>query len=81
MVFTIEKFQELAIESYPEWDLNPKPWISVQTTGPSGHDFNWHWKLTLVKLLQFHLLFSAYISFHLLPSSDAPFSLIKLLDR
>ena len=31
MVFTSEGFFEVAIESWPEWDLNPRPLNSVQT--------------------------------------------------
>ena len=31
MVFTTEGFFELAIGSWPEWDLNPRPMNSVQT--------------------------------------------------
>ena len=31
MVFTTEGFLEVAIESWPEWDLNPQPLNSVQT--------------------------------------------------
>ena len=31
MVFTTEEFLEVAIESCPEWDLNPRPLNSVQT--------------------------------------------------
>ena len=31
MVFTTEGFFEIAIESWPEWDLNPRPLNSVQT--------------------------------------------------
>ena len=30
MVFTTEGFFEVAIESWPEWDLNPRPLNSVQ---------------------------------------------------
>ena len=30
MVFTTEEFLEVAIESWPEWDLNPRPLNSVQ---------------------------------------------------
>ena len=30
MVFTTEGFSEVAIESWPEWDLNPQPLNSVQ---------------------------------------------------
>ena len=31
MVFTTEGFFEVAIESWPGWDLNPRPLNSVQT--------------------------------------------------
>ena len=31
MVFTTEEFLEVATESWPEWDLNPRPLNSVQT--------------------------------------------------
>ena len=31
MVFTTERFFEVAIESWTEWDLNPRPLNSVQT--------------------------------------------------
>ena len=30
MVFITEGFLEAAIESWPEWDLNPRPLTSVQ---------------------------------------------------
>ena len=45
MVFITEGFFEVAIESWPEWDLNPRPLNSVQKLQPtelSGHDFNLH---------------------------------------
>ena len=31
MLFTTEGFFEVAIESWPEWDLNPQPMNSDQT--------------------------------------------------
>ena len=31
MVFKTEGFLEVAIGSWPEWDLNPRPLDSVQT--------------------------------------------------
>ena len=31
MVFITERFLEEALESWPEWDLNPRPLNSVQT--------------------------------------------------
>ena len=50
MVFITEGFFEAATESWPEWDLNPRPLNSVQTlqpTEPSGHEFNSHSEPTL----------------------------------
>ena len=32
MVFTTEGLFEVAIESWPEWDLNPRPLNSVQNS-------------------------------------------------
>ena len=34
MVFTAEGFFEVALESWPEWDLNPRPLNSAQTLNP-----------------------------------------------
>ena len=31
MVFITEAFFEVAIESWPEWDMNPRPLNSFQT--------------------------------------------------
>ena len=31
MLFITERFLEVAKESWPEWDLNPRPLNSVQT--------------------------------------------------
>ena len=31
MVFTTERLLEVAIESWPEWNLNPRPLNPVQT--------------------------------------------------
>ena len=45
MVFITEGFFEVAAESWPERDLNPRPLNSVQTlylTELSGYEFNWH---------------------------------------
>ena len=43
MIFTTEGFFEIAIERWPEWDLNPQPLNSIQMlylTELSGHEFN-----------------------------------------
>ena len=37
MVVTTEGFFEVAMESWPEYDLNPRPLNSVEL---SGHEFN-----------------------------------------
>ena len=45
MVFTTGGIFEVAIESWPVWDLNPQPLNSVQTLQPtelSGHEFDSH---------------------------------------
>ena len=45
MAFTTEGFLEVAIESWREWDLNPRPLNSAQPLEPaelSGHEFNSH---------------------------------------
>ena len=35
MVFITDGFFDIAIESWPEWDLNPEPLNSVQTLEPA----------------------------------------------
>ena len=37
IVFTTEGFLEVAIESWLEWDLNPRPLKSVQTLTRNSH--------------------------------------------
>ena len=37
MVFTTEGFFELAIESLPEWDLNPRPRIPFSRSNRLGY--------------------------------------------
>ena len=46
MVFTTEGVLEAAIESWPEWDLNPRPLNSVQTTEFS-YVFSFQWNIAL----------------------------------
>ena len=56
MVFITEGFFEVAIESWPEWDLNPRPLNSVQTlslTELSGHELNSHSEPTLYSYSNF----------------------------
>ena len=55
MVLTTGRFLEVAIESWPEWNLNPRPLKSVQTLQPtelSGHECNTH-SANFGRLLQF----------------------------
>ena len=45
MVLTTDGFLELAIESWSEWNLNPRALNSIQTLKPadlSGHEFHMH---------------------------------------
>ena len=56
MVFTTEGLFEVARESWPEWDLNPRPLNSVQTLSPtelSGHELNSHSEPTLYSYSNF----------------------------
>ena len=56
MLFTTEGFFEVAIESWPEWDLKPRPLNSVQTlytTELLGHEFNSHSEPTLYSYSNF----------------------------
>ena len=74
MIFTTERFFEVAIESWPEWDLNPQPLNSVQTLYPtelSRHEFNSHSEPTLCSYSNFvvcsvlHLISAiAFVSHH-----------------
>ena len=56
MVFTTDGFFEVALESWPEWDLNPRPQNSVQMLKPtelSSHEFNSHPEPTLYSYSNF----------------------------
>ena len=66
-IYIFEVLFEVAIESWPEWDLNPRPLNSVQTLLPtelSDHEFNIQLALraNFAQLLQFHHFFS--VQFH-----------------
>ena len=41
MVFTNDGFFEVAIESWPEWDLNPQPLIYTSYTDLNQHILSW----------------------------------------
>ena len=56
MVFITEGFLEVATESLPEWDLNPRPLNSIKRlyqTKLSGHEFNSHSESTLYSYSNF----------------------------
>ena len=56
MIFTTDGFFDVAIESWPESDLNTRPLNSVQTLQPtelSGHEFNSHSEPTLYSYSNF----------------------------
>ena len=84
MVFTTEAFLELAIEGWPESDLNPQPQNSAQIFSPSelsGHEFNSLSALTLYSYSSFICLFSVHVSFRSLLWSVATFALSEALHR
>ena len=84
MVFTTEAFLEVAIESWLEWDLNPRPLNSVQKLQPtelSGHEFKSLSEPTLYRFSNFISLFSVHVSFRSLPSSVATFALSEVSHR
>ena len=84
MVLTTEGFLEVAIESWPEWDLNPRPLNSVQTLYPtelSGHEFNSLSEPILYSNSNFISLSSVHISFRSLPSSVTTFSSSEVSHR
>ena len=64
MVFTTEGLLEVAIESCPEWELNPRPLNSVQMLQPtelSGHEFNSHSEPTLYSYSNLYIYIYIYI--------------------
>ena len=66
MVFTTEGFFEVAIESWPEWDFNPRPPTEFRSDAPTDWAIRLWVQLALrasfVQPLQFHCLFS--VKFH-----------------
>ena len=62
MVFATDTFLELAIKSWPEWNLNPWPLISdqmLQLTEILGHEFNTHSQPTLYSYSNFILFLAS----------------------
>ena len=68
MVFTPEGFFEVAIESWSEWHLNPRPLNSYPIS-------------QICTATPISLLFQCQISFRLLPSSFATFISIEIFWR
>ena len=77
MVFINEGLFEVAIESWPEWDLNTRLLNSVQSLQPtelSGHEFNSHSEPTLYSYSNFIELFVSNIySFFVIFNSNVFF--------
>ena len=64
MVFSTERLFQVAIESGPEWDLNPRPLNFVQTLRPSdlsSHEFKFHSEPALYSC--FNFIFCSVSSF------------------
>ena len=71
LAFTTEGLFGIAIESWPEWDLNPRPLNSVQTLQPtelSSHGFKMHSGRTLYSYSNF-IIVQYPILFRLLSAS------------
>ena len=84
MVFTTEGFLEVAIGSWPEWNLNPRPLNSVQMLKSielSGHEFNSLSEPTLYNYSNFISLLSVHVSFRSLHSSVATFAFKRSLAK
>ena len=79
MVFLTEGFFEVAIESWPEWDLNPRPLNSVQTMNQAINSTRTQSQLCTATPISSFV--QCHISFRLLPSSVATFVLIEILLR
>ena len=75
MVFTTEGLLEVAIESRPEWDLNPQPLNSVQTLYRLSDlaMSSTRTQSQLCTVTPVSLFAQCPISFRLLPSSVATF--------
>ena len=81
IVFTTEGFWQVAIESWPEGDLNQRLLNSVQTLQSTelwDHELNSHSEPTLHSYSNFISLFSVHVPFQRLPSSRATFALGKM---
>ena len=78
MVFITEGFFEVAIESWPEWDLNPRPLNSVQSYQAMSSTCTQSQLCTATPISSF---VQCHISFWLLPSSVAMFVFIEFLLR
>ena len=73
MALTTERFLEVAIESWPDWELHPRSLNSVQTFKPtelSGHEINSLSEPTLCSCSNFISLLSVHVSLWYLSSSD-----------
>ena len=80
MVFTTEGFFEVAIESWPEWDLNPRLRNSVQTSNRLSYQAmsSTRTQSQLCTATPISSFVQCKVSFRLLPSSAATFILIEI---
>ena len=80
MVFTTERFLEVAIESWPEWDLNPRPLNSVfRRSNPLSFQAmsSTRFQSQFCTASPISSFVQCQISFRLLPSSVPMFILIE----
>ena len=73
MVCTTEGFFKVAIESWPEWDLNPQPLNSVRRSNRLSYQAmsSTCTQIQLCTTIPMSLFVQCHISFRLLPSSVA----------
>ena len=79
MVFTTEGLFEVAIESWPEWDLNPQPLNSNRMSYQTMSSIHTQSQLCAATLVSSSV--QCLSSFRLLPSSVAMFILIEIFLR
>ena len=65
MVFTTERFVEVALESWSEWDLNPRPLNSVQMLYNRLRSHAMSSTCTHCYMIHMYIYIYIYISYHI----------------
>ena len=64
MAFITDRFFEVAIESWPEWDLNPEPPNSIQTMSSTCTQSQLSTATPISSFVQCHISFWLFIVLH-----------------